>query len=52
MVEVIGRSTPIPYIEACVGISIKICCFFGTGVKRFYAVFFLGQIKYFVFYFY
>jgi hypothetical protein len=47
MVDVIGRSASIPYVEARVGISIKICCFFfGTGVKRFYAVFFLGQIKY------
>jgi hypothetical protein len=27
------------YIEARVGISIKICCFFGMDVKRFYAVF-------------
>jgi hypothetical protein len=40
MVEVIGRSASIPYVEARVGISIKICCFFGTGVKRVYAGFF------------
>jgi hypothetical protein len=39
MVEVIGQLAPIPYVEAGVGISIKVCYFFGTGVKRFYAFF-------------
>jgi hypothetical protein len=45
MVEVIGRSAPIPYVEERVGISIKICCFFGTGVKRVYAVFFGDRLS-------
>jgi hypothetical protein len=45
MVEVIGRSAPIPYVEARVGISIKICCFFGTGVKRVYADFFWDRLS-------
>jgi hypothetical protein len=45
MVEVIGRSAPIPYVEARVGISIKICCFFGTGVKRVYAGFFWDRLS-------
>jgi hypothetical protein len=45
MVEVIGRSAPIPYVEARVGISFKICCFFGTGVKRVYAGFFWDRLS-------
>jgi hypothetical protein len=48
MVEVIGQSAPIPYVEARVGISIKVCCFFGMGVKCFYAVFLGGQMLFFL----
>jgi hypothetical protein len=42
MVEVIGRSAPIPYVEAHVGISIKICCFFLGRVSSVFMLFFFG----------